>query len=723
MFGLKDLSVNLLSSSLAAVVLALLLLVMLGVYLYYRTNPPLPARVRVLLGAFRLLAVVGLLIALFEPVVSITREFRRTPRIALLLDHSASMDKTEAGKSRQIRLDSLLSSAAFGRLQTEAEVEPHYFGGNLVESRSGVDRDRTALGEALYQLEQAELAKPSDWWMLLSDGRWNAGREPVSVIGGQHAPLITVDLATTSGNLDVAVSDIVYNPILFVGQPTEINAKLIWQSALDRDLRIELRDSGKVVETQALKVTQETGMGDVALTYMPTEPGQQLLEVYVPPLAGEETIDNNRRTFAVKVLKSRLSVLLVSGHPDYEVGFLKRFLQQSGKFELDLVVTGPKAGNLSAGFPSRQSELNRYDLIILHDPDPNQFAAHHDILRSYLNQRGGAIWVLMGKQFAGGGPSEWVAELLPFYPSRAGRIQHRSFNAQPSEGDLFHPAVRLADDQSAIRETWSQLPPFQSLVVCDITHEQAVILAQVNAPGPPEMKAPVLGFRRFGAGKIFACAALPFWPWGFVNRGIGGDESRYGAFVDGVVSWLTVRDDLDPIRIAPQKDVYTRGEPVTFDGFAFDLGYRPIPGATGNVRLERSERVDTLETDLLQVGEGTYRGIFYNLEPGNYHYTATFEKEGRLLKQAEGNLLIEAFSLEEFDQRGDPATMDALARLTGGGHFSYEDFDRAVGSIKLTHIEHREQSEHVLYNQLWLMAIVIGALSVEWVLRKAFQLV
>lgn len=723
MFGLNDVSVNFLTGSPVVVSLALLALVALSVYLYRKTNPPLPLYLRMILNGLRLIALLALFAALFEPVVSFSREFTRPKRVALLLDNSASMNKVESGKPRKARMDSLLSSPAFDQLSSHAEVNAHFLGGNLVSSSDKVDQEKTALGEAIYQLEQLELDEPSDYWILFSDGRSNSGREPKEAARTSHAPITAVDMTTGAGSFDVGLSDIDFNPVVFVGQQTEVQVKLSWQDAQNKRIQIKLLDSNRVLSEESISVTQEGGMGETKLKYIPSEPGQKILKVHIPPLEGEETTDNNERSFAVKVLKSRLSILLVTDHPDYEVGFLKRYLAQSDKYDVDLKVTGPKAGNLSGRFPSRQTELNRYDLVVLYDPDPRKLETHQDIIKSYLNEKGGAIWALMGEQFAQRGPVGWFNELLPFNQSRSRKLEFVQFHAQPAEGNLFHPAVRLADNQSAIRETWSQLPPFQSLVRCDSIDPHATILAFAALPLSKGDRAPVLGYKRFGPGKLLASAALPFWSWGFVNLGFGEDDRNYRTFLEGVVSWLTVKDDFDPIRITSEKEVFTRGETVVFNGFAYDLGFRPIPGVTGTVRLEKMGGPDSIETDLIGVDEGKYRAQFYNLTPGKYHYVAVFDKEGRVLKQADGSILVESFSLEEFDQSGNPDALTAVAKISGGDYFTYQEFDRAVEAIDVSPVAVEIKGEFTVWNKLWLLMVVIGALSVEWLLRKAFQLV
>jgi len=722
MSGITEISIELLSDSLWIVALALLVLIGLAVILYRRTNPPLPRYVRIILGALRIIAILALCVALMEPVLSYSRQHERPRRVALLLDRSASMGRMEDGRTRTSRVDSLLSSESFDRLREQADLTVWHFGGNIRADAAEVDETRTALGDAVYEIGQQELTESSDHWLLLSDGNSNSGRDPREAARGLTTPITVLDMAVDAGQFDVGISDLSFNPVLFVGQPSEIKLRLSWKDAEDRSLAIELLDSNRVVTTKRFRIDQQEGLGEVTLKYTPTTPGQKILRVNIPEAAGEENLTNNRRSFSVKVLKSKLLVLLASDHPDQEVGFLKRFLDQSDKYDVELLLTGNKAGNLGGRFPTRQTELNRYDLIVLHDPDPEKLGSRQELIRSYLNDKGGALWVMMGDKFSRRGPVEWFDRLLPFSTSRSSAVNYTSFSGEPQEGHLFHPSIRLADTQAGIRSVWTELPPFQALVRCDRIDPNGIILASAVLTRPAVGRYPILGYKRIGPGKVMASAALPFWTWGFVSLGFGEDDSNYGKFVEGTASWLTVSDDFDPVRVRPDKEVYHRGEIVRFDGFAFDQGFRPIPGVTGVVSLTGDDEA-VLERDLISQGEGKYRADFINLTPGNYRYTATVSKDGRVLKRQDGRVVVESFSLEEFDPSGNPANLMALARLSGGQYFAFADFDRALASIDRTAVAVVQKGEIVLWNKYWLLLIIIAALALEWLLRKMNQLV
>jgi hypothetical protein len=405
---------------------------------------------------------------------------------------------------------------------------------------------------------------------------------------------------------------------------------------------------------------------------------------------------------------------MLSQRPDYEFGFLRHELAKSDKYDITVQVPGGKAGNLSGSFPRTAAEWNRYDLVILHDIPTHVLTSYESSLQSYLGERGGSIWWMMGASFAASGTESWARNLLPFYPTRAGTPAYGEIIGAPVEGNLFHPAVRLGDDQANIRQRWSELPPFKMIVACDSVRTDATILLTAA-----QSAQPLMGFRRVGAGKLFVTAAQPFWNWGFLQAGYGEQTDSYNRFIDGTISWLTTREDLEPVRIAPERNVYKRGEAVRFAGTAFDLGFRPLSGVTGTVAVQKEGETSPRDQDLLPAGEGVYASEFANLPPGRYQYTAKFQKDGQLLKQTQGSIEVEAFSLEEQDMGDGVATLQGIASKTGGSYYFWKDFDNAVASVKSAPIIERTSAEIPIWNNRWLLILFVGLLSVEWGLRKA----
>jgi len=723
MFGVDNFSFNFLTSTPYLVIAALIVLVGLGIVLYRKTNPPTPLWVRLLLGSLRILAILALVAALSEPILDYTRSFERTRRVAILSDESSSMERNENSLTRAERADSLLDSRMWKAAASSIETEHFFFADSLKRTRDGLSTDKTAIGDALDELRTMQLEQPFDQWLLLTDGGSNAGAEPTEIASRLGTPVIAVNLSGAEERMDLKLDNLNFDPIAFVGHKTEIAARISWRHARGQTAKVRMFDGTRVLDEKTTPLQQEDGLAEVKLSYTPDQPGQKLYRIEIVPAEDEVTEANNSRSIAIKVLKSRLAVLLVTEHPDLEVGFLRRYLDNADRYDVDLVVTGRKSGNLQKNLPESQAAMNKYDLIILHDPDPQRLESRKELFKSYLEDKGGSLWVILGQQYAQRGPTEWFDNLLPFTRSSKGRAQFIDFNADPVEGNLFHPSVRLADDRAAIRRHWNELPPFNELVYCDTEKPEAVILATTTVTEQVGHRSPILGYLRLGPGKVLEQAALPFWPWGFVATGFGEDGSAYSDFVEGTVSWLTVQDDFDPVRIVPEKKVFSRGEDVRFDGFAYDLGYRPLPNAAGYVKLHNTETGVDQEADLLNRQPGQYRATFSQLAPGKYDYSGAIEKDGRTLKEVDGQILVESFSLEEYDQEGDAETLKAIARLSGGEYFSYHDFDKAAEAVLTDPAVVVQRGEIVVWNKTWLLLLIIAALSIEWLLRKVWQMV
>lgn len=714
MFGITNVNIETLTSQTVLVSLAVIALLAVAYFLYRRTNPPISSIPRYVLLSLRVLALCALALALFETVVGYGREYERKPQLALIIDRSQSMEKQEGALSRKARLDSLLSSPAFSELSKQASVSTFYFSGKLSDDQTDLEFDRTSVGDALEELRTRELGAASDYWMLLSDGRSNSGRDPLALTSALRTPVISVNLSEKGESVDVGIDKINYNPVVYTGKQTEVKVVLSAQRMAARSLTVELVDNKEVLATKQVQLTQEDGRAEISLSYTPREPGSTILRVRVPEQSGEENNANNQSSFSVNVLKSKLQVLMLSQHPDYEFGFLRHELSKSDKYDVTVQVPSGKAGNLGGAFPRTAAEWNRYDLVILHDIPTNALTSYESFLQSYLGERGGSIWWMMGASFASSLTENWARQLLPFYPTQASMPIYGEVQGEPVEGNLFHPAVRLGDDQANIRERWNELPPFKMIVNCDSVRSDATLLLTAS-----QTAQPLMGFRRMGAGKLFVTAAQPFWNWGFLQAGYGEETDSYNRFVEGSISWLTTREDLEPVRIAPERNVYKRGEAVRFAGTAFDLGFRPMSGVSGTVGIQKEGETSPREQDLLPAGEGLYASEFANLPPGRYQFTAKFQKDGQLLKQTQGTLEVEAFSLEEQDMGDGVGTLQGIASKTGGSYYFWQDFDKAVASVQSGPIVERSNAEIPIWNNRWLLILFVSLLSLEWGLRKA----
>jgi uncharacterized membrane protein len=722
MFGISSISFDFLTGHPFLTALIFVFLILFAVYLYQRTNPPLSKRLNYFLTSLRIIAILALFLALFEPVVSYTREYERKPALTLLIDNSKSMDLIEKGQSRFERADVLISSNRFKEISDKFEVRKKYFSGSLATKQDVPDREKTAIGEILNAQAEKEIASPAEYWLLISDGISNSGESPISASGKIKSPVYVIGVGSNEAERDISISSIDYNPVVFSGKPTELTVHLEWSGMKDDSSVIEIRSGEKIVGKKSLRLPAGLLKQEEKLNFTPEKPGQQTFQVNIPAMPNEISLENNHRAFSMTVLKSKLKVLLTADHLDWEYAFLNRFLLNSANIELTQVVSKKGGGYLSAVFPSRQEELNQYDLVILYDISIPPYKSKAELLRSFLMDKGGGLFVLMGENYLNSGYPRWLDDYLPFVSTGKNKIRYSKFNGKPVENYLFHPAVRLSDDRRNIRQGWETLPPFEIIVPTDsvIPNSEILVLSGLTTE---RGELPVLGLRNFGLGKVLAATSSPFWHWMFFDYGFGGEGKEYGVLFNGIVNWLALKEETDPIKIFPGKNIYTRGEKISFSASVYDLSFRPIAGASGLVQLINAENGDTISTPLSEVGDGKYHAEFGLTPPDRYKYVGRIEKDGKKLRENAGEIMVESFSIEEYQRQPDFNALSSISQITGGAFSHIDDADNLLSKLKGDPIAVFDQREIIIWNKFWLLAIFILSLSIEWLIRKRYQLI
>src|SRR5574341_2596619 len=116
-----------------------LLLVMAAITLlvYRRTTPALTRFSKTFLTLLRILALLILVLVLVRPLLGLSYVSRMRPKIAVLLDNSASMKLKHGNLSRSDLEDSILTADIWKELSLRAQVEFYSFSDRSEERRVG----------------------------------------------------------------------------------------------------------------------------------------------------------------------------------------------------------------------------------------------------------------------------------------------------------------------------------------------------------------------------------------------------------------------------------------------------------------------------------------------------------------------------------------------------------------------------------------------------------
>ncbi|MCK5126910.1 MAG: VWA domain-containing protein [candidate division Zixibacteria bacterium] len=705
----------------------ILCLALLGAsFLYYRTTtPPLPGWLKSVLFSLRIIAFIALFLTLTQPILTIVETYEKNKSIGIVIDRSNSMNlpnSTNSRSSRKEMADELLDSEGFSDLLSNLDFEYYALAESLDVTKNGLNLsgNKSDFGRAIRKIDKLTSLNPYDYILVMSDGRATTGESLADAALSIEAPIFTIAVGDSVKNNDIALGELLYNNVMYAGRKTEIKASISQHGDISGDRRIILREGTRLISQATISPPGDGKTFEATIQYTPIQPGRKILTLEVSH--GEDAnTDNNRKTFSVRVLKSKMNVLLYSSSVNQEYAFLYRYLKSREDYEVTTVIDAPGGARLGERFPNTPEKLNRFDAVVLIDPNLNRIKSHHEKFNSYLRERGGGLFILMGEEYAQSAANNRLEQLSPLAVSFR-HTEFGKFHLTPNPRMIFHPAVKLGDNREEITAIWQNQPPFTSMVRVDSLRSNGVAMGFIEGN---RSRSQVCGMalRRMGAGKVIAMAMTPMWNWAFYPLGVGGDASDYQEFVSGVIRWLTVGDESDRVNFKPTAEVFESGEEVSFEGFARDEGFRAIAGGTGEVVIVSASGDSTTANILPRVGkEAGYYAEFGVMPPGEYSYRADMSAENVRLGRFDGKFAVDDIDRETALTQVDWNYLKNASALSGGVFASYDNIQPVIDAIDITKSKVTETDEVRLWDHVILLIIILVALSAEWFIRKNRQL-
>jgi len=407
-------------------------IVALVVVLYRRERGLTPA-LRISLIAMRIVILLLVAGALFEPTIAVkeTREEKRS--LAVLVDKSHSMavsdqrkrpeDIEEAAvalglvpleragepggrgpaldtKQRNAiaaasRLDlarGLLSTSAAPLLESlreDLDIRYYSFGETVLMLGDGkgdagdaianvkADAQGTCLAGAMKEVASAHRGGSLAGIVILSDGIETSTAQPEAVahdLGVRGIPVFTLPTGIPDPD-DISIRNVIVQDVAFVGDTVPVRVQLRSKGYEKRNTELVVRFNEKEVARQG--VTLEGGLQyvDVAFDARVRAKGAASLEIDVEPFLDEATAENNRVARSVRVVNEKINVLCVEGSARWEFRYLRAILKRDPRINATFIAT--RAGNelalqssdYIARFPEDAEDAFKYDLVILGDVD------------------------------------------------------------------------------------------------------------------------------------------------------------------------------------------------------------------------------------------------------------------------------------------------------------------------------------------------------------------
>ena len=691
--------------------IALILIAVYSYYVYRYTIPQIEIIKKLILVSLRVLALLFLLLILFEPILNLSRNLTLEPTNLVFIDNSRSM-KIEDGTERELRAEKIVEDLSENA--SSANLSFFEFGNSVKEINSD-SLAKVNFSDGSTNLQQIfTYVKNSDKNIssitLISDGVITSGENPYYDAINLGVPIFAIGIGDTTQRKDVQIKKILHNDLIYASTPVKLIATISNNGLGGQSVTASLFEDNKFISNQDL-VLNNSGIQNISFEYTPQISGEKKLSIELSKLKDEFTSENNKQIFYVNVLSNKIKVCILASTPSSDLTFIKNSLLLDGNIELTSIVQTSSDKfeakinyqNLDSsdvlfliGFPSTKTPdelLNRVISRIRDHKTPYFLTLSSDINLNRLLRLGDVLSFTVTQNMSG------YKEVQPYI------LPNQSTN----------PILHYSSENSI--EAWSNLPPVLQLNAIFIPRIESKTIAQISINNSVA-NSPLVLSGNFSGRKSISVLAKDIWKWKLQTA--PKELDLFDNFVVNSLRWLRASEEQKPVKIKTTKKNYSQGERIEFYGEVSDESLNPLSEAEINISI--SSAANKYEVDMQNVGPGLYEGSILINEVGDFKYSAQAKIKDHLLGKTSGTFNIGEIDIEMFNPAMNYSLLNLLAKNTNGDFYFPDEYNSLLEKLNELKITSSKQkvvtSEINLWSSTWMLVISILLFATEWFIRK-----
>ena len=729
-------------------------LIITGVWLtYLKTTRPLTPAWKALFVTLRSSVLVLILFCLLRPVITTLQVSPQETYLGVLIDDSQSMsiEDLSGGQSRRSAVAELFfEDGLLGKLSASFQIRSFRFD-KETQRIAGIDDlseagTATSIAQALSYVDDQLSGLPLGGLVLISDGADNSGIDPVIVaqdFGTRQIPIFTIGVGQEDIPQDIGIVDVRVAKTVLEGSVFNVQVAVSHRGYAGQEVEISIMDGeaqvvSKIVVMGAEGVTQRY---DLELT--PERPELIVYDLTVELQSNEIIDQNNTYSFLVdNTEKAPLDILYIEGHPRNEYKFIRRAVEGDDSLRLvTYLQTGPEKyyrqgikspTELSSGFPTDKETLYQYEAIILGDIEKSFFTDEQlQMIDDFVAERGGGFLIsgMIDEEFI----NTPIADILPvtlveekFLPShlRGGirRGEHPTgelFYPRLTNNGEFSPLLRLAGEDSENLNLWRQLPDLQGVYVSGRIKPGATVLIEHPLLQYQNQALPIIALQRYGSGRSISIATASTWRWQMM---LPAADQSHETLWRQLLRWLAVSAP-ERITIEFDREFYNVGDEVNVRAMVLNDEFEPDNDAL--LWLQTSDPLDQI-TDVPMEwdieADGVYRTNFTVEEEGIYSLlidVASAAGNASADSSEKRAAFVVTPSLREYTNAElDSGLLLRMAQASGGSYFNLSAASSLADTIEFTPNAYSTEVQIDLWDQPWLLALLILLLCIDWMARR-----
>jgi hypothetical protein len=541
--------------------------------------------------------------------------------------------------------------------------------------------------------------------ILLSDGIYNQGSNPIYALEGLNAPLYPIAIGDTNPKRDLKISKVYHNEIAYLDDKFEVRVDLQATELSGQSPQLSLQrispGGGEAFlgfsGEDALQIPENFWLGEASFVLNADQPGFHHYRINASINGDDGNLEalyaNNSWDFYVEVLDSRKKILILAHAPHPDLAALKQSIVTNKNYEAEIAFANDFAG-----------DFGDYSLIILHGlPQAGQQA-----LMDQVNAADASKWYILSS----------ATDLTTFNTTQVMLKINRQRDQTDQVTGLVQEDFQLFALPENIRLDVADLPP----ITVPFGEYQLASKAKVMVKqqvGTVETDLPLFAFFDEFGKKQAVVTGEGLWRWRLYDYLEHGSHDAFDNLITKSVQYLSIEVDKRRFRVDAVKNIFSDNEEVALEAQLYNANYEPVNEPEVNVTISHE---DGVEYPFVFSRSGNMYSLNAGyLPPGNYSFSAEVSYDGQLLTD-DGAFSVKPLNLELVQTTADFNLLRLLANRFGGQVFTQNEMATLAEKIKNadTIAPQIYQTEKTLgaIHLKWIFFLILILLSAEWFVRK-----
>jgi uncharacterized membrane protein len=687
------------------------------------------------IGTLQALLLATVLVMLWRPVLLVERVRDRENVVAVVMDASASMAHGDGEQSRLQESVTALQSGPLDALRKSFGVRLFSFAGPVQTLKQlneiPAPGPQTRIGDALNTVLQTGATTPLSGIVIITDGGENGGtlsEERLAALAAFGVPVHTVGVGPEQITNDLELDSVTLADAAAPGEV--LNAEISIRHSAKGKTRLRVYDGDKLLAANEVNLSADAGITTRTIAVPAGDPGVRDLRFTLDPLEGERNTINNSRTHVMDVTPSRRNVLYIEGEPRWEYKFIRRAAETDTSLRLASIVRATpnryyRQGvetpeELNAGFPKTAEELFSYDAIVIGSFEATALSTgQHEILKNFVDRRGGGLLMLAGRDGLsdGGWGLVPVAQTLP---AQLAATDTKTFALTTGKAILTDygvesPITRFDDDPTKNVKAWNELPPFGDMQPIGKLKPGAVVLLDAKSG---TRQTPLLVWQHYGRGTTWLLTTGSTWRW---KMRLPHDDKRHYTFWRQLLHALAA--DAPPrLSLTTGEKVFDDQRRVPISAELHNEKFEPVNNATVALTVTGDEGT-TMQVPMTPSGQGDgrYTASVEAPSTGLYRVSMTARAGDKDVGSMETHFRRNDGVVEHFGTQQNRPLLQRIADSTGGRYWRLDQLGDLPEAMRYSKAGIVERQTLELWNLPALFLLLLLLKSGEWLLRLRWK--